>query len=122
MDTNSGISVTYRRSRCVGCPTGILRVLLPSFVSFHRRGFIAQIISFFSLSEMTIGWWEESLSIYVNFDQPNMVCYYATLRFCNSSLGVTPPGPKPCRCSRLVFFKSTYKSVSNENISILHNL
>ena len=38
-----------------------IRVLLPSFVSFHRRGFIAQIISFFSLSEMTIGWWVESL-------------------------------------------------------------
>ena len=64
----------------------------------------------------------ESYFKYVNFDQPNMVCYYSTSRFCNSSLGATPPGPKPFRCSRLVIFKSTYKSVSAENISILHNL
>ena len=53
--------IHYSRSshRCVGRPTGILRVSLPSFVSFHRRWFIAQIISFFQLSE--IGWWIESL-------------------------------------------------------------
>ena len=46
-----------------------------------------------------------------------MVCYYSTSRFCNSSLGVTPPVPKPFRYSRLVFFKSSYKSVSAKKFS-----
>ena len=64
MGKNSGMPVTYRRSShwCVGRLTGILRVLLPSFVSFHLRGFIAQIVSFFSLSERTIGWLVVSLT------------------------------------------------------------
>ena len=52
----------------LGRPTEVLTyssflVLLPSFVSFHRRGFIAQIISYFSLSEMIMGWALDTLIV-----------------------------------------------------------
>ena len=75
--------------RTSGRPVGILSVLLPSFVSFHRRGFIAQIISFFSLSEMTIGWWVESLNPLINLYQLKISVYYTIYRRLSTDLNST---------------------------------